>query len=188
MLFQTEVAKILFQRRTEKQTVFRNGEPSKTWLETFLTGNPELKLKPVSTLKAMRVATVTSEHVREHVAREEEAMKKYNIHETAQILNCDEAGIALTSGSRRALRDGFGTFKKRIFQIEALVKGMLGHIALLGVVSVSGVVYKPAIIFPGKHARYRILNGNVETMHNYLFRCHSFQRDPAGINLEIFCD
>lgn len=178
----------MFWRPNDKKISFTNQIPTKSWLKGFLRRNAELIVRPVRTIEASRIASVTLENVCEHISRVDEAIKRFNIRDPNRIFNCDETGIILNKSSRRTLRKGVGGAHKTLQQIEIVTKGGLDHVTLMGIVSASGNAYKPAIIFPGKHARYRIVNGNVETMHTCLPPCYFYQKDPAGMNSQIFID
>lgn len=131
---------------------------------------------------------MTPDHVFEHIVCADEAIKRFAIQDPARIFNCNETGIALSSNCCQPLSKGLGRSKKPIYQMEDSGKGGLNHVTLMYVVSASGMEYKPVIIFPGKQARYRTVNGNVEIMHNCPPPCYLHRRDPARMISEIFDD
>lgn len=80
----------------------------------------------------------------------------------ARMLNVDESGIAqLKYLCRRTLREGVARAHKQLYHREISKKGSLDRATIMGVVSVVGSTYRPAIFFSVKQAWYRFVNAMI---------------------------
>jgi hypothetical protein len=72
---------------------------------------------------------------------------------------------------------------------ELKFRGSIDHITFMPVVSAAGQALRPVVVLPGKHTRWRKVNGVVETVNKYLLEgAYIYQREIAGIDSEIFLD
>lgn len=90
----------------------------------------------VRVVEDKRVQAVTKEHITEHPARIEAAMKRYRIREARFVFNLDQSGtsIARITG-RRSMRKGIGHVGHKLIQANFGTKGNLQHITVMSVVS-----------------------------------------------------
>lgn len=159
---------------------------TKGWVEGFLHRHPELKLLSIQTVDAERSAACTAHNIAEHIARVKSAVHRYNIRSPLNIINADESGVSFKNLNGRSRRYAIGPRASKIVHTGAKMPGTLDHVTVMSVVSGIGRSYKPVIVFPGRQMHYRLVNGDHQTLLDWLPPCYFFQRDVAGVDSSIF--
>lgn len=74
------------------------------------------------------------------------------------------------------------------YNVDVSTKAGIKRVTMMGVVSVAEKADKTAIIFPGKQARYRYVNGKPCLLLSYFppSPCYVYQCELAGMNSKMF--
>lgn len=96
-------------------------------------------------------------------------MLRYRIHDSCFIFILDQQGSSFQSIVVPGLRKGIG---KKDLYLKA-IRAKVGYIrvTIMHAVSATGIAYKPAILFPGKHAHYGVENGVLRIVQSLLPPC-----------------
>ena len=174
-----------------QQNVFKNGCPSRGWLESFIRRRPDLRMRCMQVMEDKRIEAITPTKVGEHIARVIAICKRFRIRHPCQIVNLDECGMSFDRMAGRSLRQGVthSTRQRSVESVAVRTRGNLNHVTIMAVVGADGKAYKPVVVFPGKQPHYRRLeDGRTQTVHDFLPPSHVYHRDPAGVDTSIFLD
>lgn len=75
----------------------------------------------------------------EHIARVQEAKKRYHIHDSRRIFNVDETGISFNSICSCSLQKCIGRATNTLYHVEVSIKRNLERVALMGVLNAASV-------------------------------------------------
>jgi hypothetical protein len=125
-------------------------------------------LRKRNNMEAARADAVSLETVAIHFACIVALYEVHKIHSGRFVFNLDESGLSLRGmalGGRAkavSVKGGHGNARELKF------RGSIDHITFMPVVSAAGQSLRPEVVLPGKHARWRKVNGVVETVNKYL--------------------
>ena len=172
----------------QQQVNFTENRPSDSWIDDFMVRH-NLQCTSVQIIEDKRVNAVSPKNITEHLARVQSTIDRYHIKEARFIFNNEQSGASLYRTTGRSLRKGLTeSGAKKVVQLSVKTKGKLYHVTIMSVVSAAGVTYKPALVYPGKLAHYRKVNGQKQSLHSVHPPCYLYQRDPGGVDSAIFYD
>lgn len=117
--------------------------------------------------------------VAKHLARVRVTCEKNN--------NLDYSGLSVRGMTLGGREKCIVTNKALANTKDLLFRGSIDHVTLVSVVSATGQAYTPLVVLPGKEARCRRRNGNVEALQDFLPRpCYAFMREKAGVDSAFF--
>ena len=137
-------------------------------------------------MESDRLERVTRANIAEHIARVQEAMRRFHIYDPRFIFNLEESGVSFKNIPWRSLQKGIGPSEARLQSKAVIKKGKLVRVTVMCVVNAAGESFKPVIVYPGKQPHFRRVHGRYESVVNALLPCHFLQRDPPGVNTQIF--
>lgn len=82
------------------------------WVRGFVRRSPELALRPVWAIEALKIEAVTRHNVAAHITRVQAAMDRFHMHDTNRIFIVDEAGISSRKWREGAFVEEWGTRAK----------------------------------------------------------------------------
>lgn len=181
----------LLPLREQERIGFKYNMPSVRWVKNFADRN-HLAYRKVQQVEAARINAVTEEHICEHIARVQAAIKRYGIRSASQIVNMDQSGMSFKKMVGRSLRKGFVSNNKgnksSALQKTLSAKGNLDRVTIMPVVSACGKAFKPVVVYPGKLPHYRKVNGRFETLSDVLMPSYLYHNDTSAANSEIIYD
>lgn len=161
MLFEEEQTEIVF-------TVNRS---STRWIKSFSVRN-KLSYRRIQQLEAVRLSSITKDHISQHISHVQTSMNRYNITPADRIFNMDQSGSSLEKMVGRSLRKVFVNINEKkqsiALQKTIAVKGKLHRVTFMPVVSADGSAYNPIIAYSRKLPHYHMVNGKFETFHDLL--------------------
>ena len=80
----------------------------------------------------------------------------------------DQSGASFSKMTCRGVRKGVGPKYITLRHSGVHTKGDLEKVTIMPTVSAAGTCCKPVIVFPGKQAHFRCVNGTLQTLHSYL--------------------
>lgn len=181
----------LLEEKEQEEIGFDNNKPSNRWVKRF-SQRHGLSYRRVQQVEGVRVDAVKHDVVAEHIARMEAVYKRYNIKHARQLVNMDQSGSSFKKMVGRSLRKGMvpsdDSAKALALQKTLATRGSLDRVTVMPVVSADGHAYKPCVVYPGKHAHYRTVNGRKETLHDFLMKCYLYYNETSAANSSIILD
>lgn len=169
------------------QLPFNDNRPSLMWLGRFMKRNG-FRSTSVALIEDKREKAVTADNLCEHLQRVQAVFDRFNIKDPRHVFNLDESGASFHQITGRSLRKGVCMKGQKVQRIAVRTKGNLDHVTIMSVVSAAGVALKPVVVFPGKQAHYRKVQGQVQCLTSVLPPCHVFYHNPAGVSSTIFSE
>ena len=100
----------------------------------------------------------------------------------------DQSGASFSKMTGRSLRKGVGPKSVNLKHSRVRTKGALEIVTVMPTVSAAGTCCKPVIVFPGKQAHSRRVNGTIQSLYSYLPSCYLYQREVPGVDSKIIFD
>ncbi|XP_023246738.1 uncharacterized protein LOC111643340 [Copidosoma floridanum] len=129
----------------DRETVFINNRPGRSWYNGFRRRHPNLSIRTVQNLSAAR-ASVTQESLKEWFREQEDYLKSKNLlnMSPSSIFNCDETSIILNPSVNKVLTE------KGARSVYNIVSSEKECLTVLFMYSASGVRAPPMVMYSYK--------------------------------------
>lgn len=141
-----------------KPIKFQNNRPSLRWVGNVMC-RKKLRYRSFCQIEDPSIEAMTPEN-REHIARVQAVIARYNIRDPNIIFNMNQTGMYFENMVGRSFRKGIGSEQGEFIQRALKTKENLNRVTLMPMVSAAGKAYTLAVIFPGKTCHYTVSHGN----------------------------
>lgn len=133
----------MLSTRRKSGVTFKNGRPSKKWLQGFLKRYLEFSIARPKETEDAKITALTIDTVAIHIERLKAAMSGYNIKRPGKVLNLDETGISFKPNGRRCKRKDR---EEMTIDTEDYCRTKnMDHLTVMSVMSVSGFASSPLL-------------------------------------------
>lgn len=129
---------------------FVDNRPSRIWVYSFINRHKDIDLQSPSPVEDRRTKAVNPENFAKHIVRFETVAEKNGINDPRFMFNLDESGISFRNSGGKAHRKGVGKVCQNLIVKYLTVKVSIDHVTVMPVVSASGSVVNPIVVYPEK--------------------------------------
>ena len=104
----------------------------------------------VRSIEQNRITSITRSTICEYIARLQEPITHFGIHDPRLIFNFDETGVSFHEMAGRSLRKGIAVTNESFVSATVKTKGKLDRVTVMCVINAAGQVFKPVVVYPGK--------------------------------------